>query len=1229
MKLLKQKIIFLHLTLLLSSLFTVFTPNNVTGQITINKTVSQQNVCNQFDVNLSITGIPSPQPLDVILVIDRSGSMATGSPSSMTYTKNAALNFVRKIFNPLNNPGNANRVGLVSYSNNAILNQQLCYSADSNLLVTAINNMVANGTTNIADGFYQASKEMQLRGRTLCNVQRSIVLFTDGVANEGSAFDAANDRWQGSSCTTSPITATNCTNSAILRGQEAQSFVNGGVTYSNRVYTIGLFGGIYGGAQAVATSTLTQAQNAGFYQTESGADLNGIYNQIFGQLIWAAQSLPGISMVTDTILNGFDIIPGTLASTQGTTAINGQNISWDIPFVNSGTLNMTYSVVSQTSGFCGTHVVGNSWINYQDPTCNIISTKFPEVSVCIPCTEVSQMSLVQASCGTSIQYNATLASGGNICMNGQQNYSWEFSKDGAIIGTASGLSGTFNIPSAYMQPTCNGTITAVLSYSNGTGCSIVMNIYTLENLVIDLTAPTISTIPGSLNTTVTCSSAIPSADLNAISATDNCIGAVTVSLVEDSIISGSCSNNFTINRIYRASDMCGNYSDFVQNITVKDTIAPIFTAPNAITLYSNSTCSYNASVSVTGDVTNENDNCSEGIQATFSDVVSTGSCQGSKIITRTWHLVDACGNTAADQQQIITILDTIAPVISTTSGSLNANLQCSDASGLAAALAMHPNATDNCGGLPMMHLISDNTLVNPDCAGSYVRTRIWNFTDACANTSPYFTQVITVSDNTAPQFTAPSNITIYTTAACTYNASAAFTGDVNNESDNCSTGLQATYTDVVSGGACAGSYVITRTWHLVDDCDNAASNQIQTITVSDTIAPVISCPQNINVANEPTLCGANVTVAQPTFSDNCSNVTVVNSINQTANASGFYPVGTTVVEWTATDACGNTASCQMTVTVNDTEAPVIECPADISTCSLPVNLGTPVVSDNCGIESVTNNAPQSFTSGTTIITWTVTDIHGNIATCDQTVNLANISASASGTSNLTCFDSNDGIIIVTASNGKAPYTYSLNGSTPQSSNEFINLAAGTYNITVIDAMQCIANTGMSIENREPLSTDAIVNNANCIGRNTGEIRLSVSGGTMPYQYNWSNGSTDQNLENLDAGDYAVTITDANGCELKYTEAIIPENQNVPLVINNAFSPNGDGINDYWVIKNIELYPGSELVVLNRWGNEIYTTKDYANNWDGSNLSEGTYLYILNVIMCGETQSISGYITLVR
>jgi gliding motility-associated-like protein len=245
------------------------------------------------------------------------------------------------------------------------------------------------------------------------------------------------------------------------------------------------------------------------------------------------------------------------------------------------------------------------------------------------------------------------------------------------------------------------------------------------------------------------------------------------------------------------------------------------------------------------------------------------------------------------------------------------------------------------------------------------------------------------------------------------------------------------------------------------------------------------------------------------------------------------------------------------------------------------------------------------------------------------VNLANISASASGTSNLTCFDSNDGIIIVTASNGKAPYTYSLNGSTPQSSNEFINLAAGTYNITVIDAMQCIANTGMSIENREPLSTDAIVNNANCIGRNTGEIRLSVSGGTMPYQYNWSNGSTDQNLENLDAGDYAVTITDANGCELKYTEAIIPENQNVPLVINNAFSPNGDGINDYWVIKNIELYPGSELVVLNRWGNEIYTTKDYANNWDGSNLSEGTYLYILNVIMCGETQSISGYITLVR
>ncbi|MCF6133565.1 gliding motility-associated C-terminal domain-containing protein, partial [Flavobacterium sp. WG47] len=106
---------------------------------------------------------------------------------------------------------------------------------------------------------------------------------------------------------------------------------------------------------------------------------------------------------------------------------------------------------------------------------------------------------------------------------------------------------------------------------------------------------------------------------------------------------------------------------------------------------------------------------------------------------------------------------------------------------------------------------------------------------------------ITVTDNIAPTFTAPANIEIFTTADCTYDASIAITGDVTNEADNCSTGLQATFADSVADGQCAGSHIITRTWSLVDACGNAAATQTQTITVTDNIAPTFTAPANIEI----------------------------------------------------------------------------------------------------------------------------------------------------------------------------------------------------------------------------------------------------------------------------------------------------------------------------------------------------------------------------------------------
>ncbi|HZY35893.1 MAG TPA: gliding motility-associated C-terminal domain-containing protein [Mucilaginibacter sp.] len=91
------------------------------------------------------------------------------------------------------------------------------------------------------------------------------------------------------------------------------------------------------------------------------------------------------------------------------------------------------------------------------------------------------------------------------------------------------------------------------------------------------------------------------------------------------------------------------------------------------------------------------------------------------------------------------------------------------------------------------------------------------------------------------------------------------------------------------------------------------------------------------------------------------------------------------------------------------------------------------------------------------------------------------------------------------------------------------------------------------------------------------------------------------------GSYHFIYTNAQGCA--DTVAVMVESAD--MVIPNIITPNGDGKNDVFKIKGLEGYPGSQLLIFNRWGNEVYKSDNYLNNWDGSGLAEGTYYYILN------------------
>ncbi|KJY85645.1 hypothetical protein, partial [Pseudoalteromonas piscicida] len=93
-------------------------------------------------------------------------------------------------------------------------------------------------------------------------------------------------------------------------------------------------------------------------------------------------------------------------------------------------------------------------------------------------------------------------------------------------------------------------------------------------------------------------------------------------------------------RTWSLTDDCGNTTEKTQTITVKDNIKPAFTAPSDITIYAASDCTYDAGVGVTGDVSDESDNCDTSLDAIYSDSVAAGSCEGEQIITRTWSLTD-------------------------------------------------------------------------------------------------------------------------------------------------------------------------------------------------------------------------------------------------------------------------------------------------------------------------------------------------------------------------------------------------------------------------------------------------------------------------------------------------------------------------------------------------------------------------------------------------------------
>ena len=142
--------------------------------------------------------------------------------------------------------------------------------------------------------------------------------------------------------------------------------------------------------------------------------------------------------------------------------------------------------------------------------------------------------------------------------------------------------------------------------------------------------------------------------------------------------------------------------------------------------------------------------------------------------------------------------------------------------------------------------------------------------------------------------------------------------------------------------------------------------------------------------------------------------------------------------------------------------------------------------------------------------------------------MAGVTITLSST-NLVCNGSASGSVSVTPTSGTTPFTYTWsNGSTTANVS---NLAAGVYNVTVLDATSASASGSVTVNQPSALIATIFVPNVQCYGELTSLVEVTPSGGINPYSYHWSNNSTEQNLNNLTPGNYSVTVSDANGCSV--------------------------------------------------------------------------------------------------
>ena len=251
--------------------------------------------------------------------------------------------------------------------------------------------------------------------------------------------------------------------------------------------------------------------------------------------------------------------------------------------------------------------------------------------------------------------------------------------------------------------------------------------------------------------------------------------------------------------------------------------------------------------------------------------------------------------------------------------------------------------------------------------------------------------------------------------------------------------------------------------------------------------------------------------------------------------------------------------------------------------------------------------PSGLAAGTYNVT--VTDANGCKNTTTATINQPTLLNLSSTVVNVKCNGGNDGSITLTVSGGTAPYSF--NWDNAPDVEDPSGLAAGTYNVTVTDANGCTKTGSAAINQPNPIAITSTLSNVKCNGGTDGSINLTVSGGTAPYSFNWDNAPDVEDPSGLAAGNYNVTVTDANGCS-KTASATINEPTQIVLTLTSV---------------NVKCNGGKDgSINLTVSGG----TAPYSFNWDNapdvedpSGLAAGTYnVTVTDTNGCKKTTSLT-------